>query len=524
MRKSRRRREKELRIGAWQVPIPLTQISRQEVAKFVLDINGTVVFPTDAAYHASRQLSNFAFQDFPQLIVYCETFGDVRRCLHLARKYDLEIALRSGGHSTAGFSVNSGLLIDLSRMNSVVVDHANKRAFVGPGTQFGHLNAVLNTYGVHVPGGACQDVCVAGYMQGGGYGFTARQFGMNCDNVEEVLVMLADGGIVAANRHKNSDLFWAVRGGTGGNLGVVLQITYRLHEVGECWGFGIEWPLQREAGDLDRAAQVLALMQAKFMRHRPPDAAPDELGYMAFLGWQKQKPYLLMRGVYNGSKADGQRALKPLLAITPNDMQIDKVGSYYEIDKYLLDAAPVLLPDVPDLAREDKQDGYIDRLLVADDWRRIIDIFLETPNQSSLLAIEPYGGAINRVPAGTNAFIHRSVDMDLYFDVFWMTEQERVDAVAYLDQVMVFMQKFFNGYSYQNYPRLKQSGYRRSYWGDWFGTLRAVKRKYDPDNFFHCPQSITPEPGSGEPPVLHDVPGLKHAVAYEPYGQPDTSD
>jgi hypothetical protein len=520
MRKSRRRREKELKIGAWQTPIPLTQISREEVAKFVLDISGTVVFPSDTAYHASRQLSNFAFQDFPQLIVYCETFGDVRRCLRLARKFKLDVALRSGGHSTAGFSINSGLVIDTSRMNSVVVDHAARRAFVGPGTRFGHLNDMLGSYGLHVPGGACQDVCVAGYMQGGGFGFTSRQFGMNCDNVEEVLVMLANGGIVTANANTNSDLFWAIRGGTGGNFGVLLQITYRLHAVGKYWAFGIEWPLTETAGDADRAARVLALMQSGFMQR----GAPDELGYMAFLGWQKQEPYLLMRGAYHGAKSDGQRVLAPLLAITPNTMQIDKVGTYYEIDKYLLDAAPVLLPEVPDLAREDKQDGYIDRQLDAPDWRKIIDIFLETPNASSLLAIEPYGGAINRVKVGSNAFIHRAVDMDLYFDVFWMTEQERIDAVAYLDRVMVFMQQYFNGYCYQNYPRLKQTGFRRAYWGDWFDTLLDVKRKYDPGDFFHYPQSGSPEPDQHAKATRHTAPGLAQGIVYEPYGQPDTTE
>jgi FAD/FMN-containing dehydrogenase len=330
--------------------------------------------------------------------------------------------------------------------------------------------------------------------------------------------MLADGAIVLANASKNSDLFWAVRGGTGGNFGVVLQITYQLHSVSEYWGFGIEWPLEEHPGDINRAASVLALLQERFMR----GGAPDQLGYMAFLGWQKQEPYLLMRGVYHGSKAAGEKVLAPLLKIAPNKIQIDKVGSYYEIDKYLLDAAPVLLPDVPDLAREDKQDGYIARPMSPADWRDVIDFFLKTPNQSSLLAIEPYGGAINRVEVGANAFIHRAVDMDLYFDVFWMSDAQRADAVKFLDDVMAFMQPYFNGYSYQNYPRLKQTDYRRRYWGEWFETVLAVKEKYDPGNFFSYPQSVSPEPGLAPKPVKHPLPGLAQPIDHEPYCPPDS--
>jgi FAD/FMN-containing dehydrogenase len=516
MWKSKRSREKQMMIGSWKDTPSLGQkFTRDDIAKLILDVYGTVVLPTDSNYHACRQLTNFAFQNFPQLIVYCEVIGDVHRCLDFAHKFVLETAIRSGGHSTAGFSISDGMVIDLSRMNAVIVDAKAKRAVVGPGVQFGQLNAALDTYGLHVPGGACQDVCVAGYMQGGGYGLTSRQFGMNCDNVIEVLVMLADGGIVVANKIVNSDLFWALRGGTGGNFGIVLQITYELHSIGNLWGFGFQWSLVEHRDDIEHAAKVLARMQESFMRV----GAPEELGYMSFLGWRREEPYLLMRGVFNGARDAALEVLAPLLAIAPNKMTMDRVASYYEIDKVLLDEEPGI-PQVPDLAREDKQSGYIDRPLTAADWQNVLQHFLKTPNRSSLFAIEPYGGAISRIHVGANAFIHRNVDMDVYFDVFWMSEEERILAVAFLDDFMKLMEPYFNTHSYQNYPRLKQSDYRRRYWGEWFDPLLAVKYKYDKRNFFRYPQSISPDPQLSHAGAELSVIGLSQEIIYEDYASP----
>ena len=116
--------------------------------------------------------------------------------------------------------------------------------------------------------------------------------------------------------------------------------------MGSLWAFGFEWPLEEHPDDIKRAGRVLARMQEGFMRA----GAPDELGYMSFLGWQREEPYLLMRGVFNGSRDAALKVLAPLFNIAPNNVTIDRVASYYEIDKFLLDEEPGL-PQVPDLAR-----------------------------------------------------------------------------------------------------------------------------------------------------------------------------
>jgi FAD/FMN-containing dehydrogenase len=530
--KSKRHKEAELRAASWDAlpsvdllfstkdaatlrelrtgkPPSLDQrFNNKDIQKLQLAIRGTIVLPTDLTYHRDRQMLLFSVQEFPQLIVFCEVFEDARRCLEFAHKYELRVSIRSGGHSTAGYSVNSGMLIDMSRIKHVVVDPKARRAIVGAGATIGDLNAALNIYSLHVPSGGCHDVCVAGYMQGGGYGFTTRKFGMNCDNVHEVLVMTADGKLVIANARQNPDLFWAIRGGTGGNFGILLQITYDLHELGDVWGFGLQWPIDSPQG-IANAAAALVEMQANYMQ----SGAPRELGYMNFLSWQETTPCMVMRGMYLGPQQQGEAAIASLKNSAGCTFKDFGVGRYSDLDTRLIESPPGL-PQVPDLAREEKQSGYIARKLGVKDWTHVINGFLQSPNRSSLVCMEPYGGRVSEISATFNAFIHRKVDMNLFLDVFWMSEgQERADSLAYLDQFVAMMEPHGNGETYQNYPRRTQLDYRRRYWGRSFEKLLAIKQKYDKHNFFRYGQSISPE--SAE--TTYSLPQLPEGIEIEPY-------
>lgn len=516
----KRQQQKEARAEGWRALPALdprfSHEAAEATAKLELKIKGTIVKLTDPDYHTRRQLANYAFQDFPLFIAYCEVFADVRDCLDFARKHQMPVVVRSGGHSTAGFSINSGLVIDVSRLSYVVVDPDRKQAVVGAGARFGHLNVALDTYNLHVPGGGCHDVCVAGFLQGGGYGYTSREFGINCDSVVEATVMLADGSIVVASATKNPDLFWALRGGTGGNFGILLQATYRLYELGDLQGFRIWWSIETPEGR-EQAAWVLEYMQEHHTRN---GTDKDKLGYMMFLGWQEETPCLIVRGMYDGPRDELDRILAPLRRVAPLGEK-SAVGSYHKMDLFIHDPDLPDIPQVPDIAREDKQSGYIDRRLAAADWREVIEHFLATPNPWSMIGIETYSDAISAQPADANAFVHRAVDVDLYLDVFWMAEDEKPAAVKFLDEFMAFMEnKYFNGQSYQNYPRAVQTDYRDRYWGDAFPTLRAVKRKYDPKDFFKYAQGVLPDAKHPDPPdpakILQRVrPWLAAPIEYQ---------
>ena len=246
-----------------------------------------------------------------------------------ARRWKLSPVCRSGGHSAAGYSVNNEIVIDVSRLNYVVVSPKNRRAIVGAGTTAGSLNAALDTWAAS-PGRGCDDVGIAGYMLGGGYGFTSQIYGMNCDSVIEAVVMLWDGSIVVASEHCNA-IF-------SGRCAVVLgtiSVSYsRSHTncgiPGRMWGFGIKWHIGQTDGDARRVAAALVILQDQYTGV----ATPDGLGHQSTFNFIGDERYLVLRGILGaaGGRASGywRRCFRPKAqtsiliawATTPNSTDI----------------------------------------------------------------------------------------------------------------------------------------------------------------------------------------------------------
>ncbi len=482
-------------------------VTRTQLERLEHQLVGSIVLPGMPDYDKDRQ-GNPLYPAYPQIIVYCVVFNDVRLCLEWAHTFDWWITCRSGGHSTAGYSVNSGMVIDVSEMKCVIVDPALKQARVGSGAQFHELDSVLNTYRLHVPGGGCPDVGIAGYMQGGGYGFTSREFGMNCDSVLEATLMLYDGRIVVANSSQNQDLFWAIRGGTGDNFGVLLEIKYQLYDLYEVWGFVLQWTI-------DEAPAALFEMQNNYMEV----GASSKLGFQTCLATIGGNPGMVVLGMYHGSRSDGLEAIERIRATGHPSLVFDKTGPYAELNDAIL--LSVLTPPRSDLI-EFKNSGYVASPLQISDWERVTDYFARTPNKYNLVGMEAYGGAINAFPSEDSAFIHRDVYMNFFVDSFFAEQGDftsEKQAKEWLEGFMDLMRPCLNGHVYQNYPVRDFPNFRWAYWGDAYNTLMFVKTKYDPNNFFHFEQSISPYPEndttirrSTQPSIFDDP-----KIAYEPY-------
>jgi hypothetical protein len=491
--KSRRRIARENQINQWPDSLPVTNDGfapdRAKTAEFALGVHGKIIFPWDSDYEEARQEFNPAFQAFPVVIVYCETENDVRLAILYAQVYNLWVVGRSGGHSTAGYSVNNGgMVIDVSRIKYATVDRAAMTATVGAGTNFGFLNNVLNTYKVHVPSGACEDVCVGGYMQGGGYGYTSRAYGMNCDNVLEFRMMLRDGETVTANETQNSDLFWAVRGGTGNNFGILLEVTYRVHDLWKVWGFALEW-------DLEFSAKVLVELQQNYMKY----SLNNKVGYMGNFAVDPHGKYVfVMQGMYAGDREAGRASIDSLLNLGNPKMSVDITLPYSEMVPYL-DDHPFAMPDPPSGVKQAKQAGYIARMMDEDEWQKVIEFYMQSDHPGyDIAVIEPYGGAINSVAEDKMAFNHRDVYMDFFIDSFWLNKEDKEPAEKWLADFIEVMTPFFSDRVYQNYPCTYFDDYRHLYWGEAFPKLLDIKQKYDPEPcFFHFQQSIKPY-GEGE--------------------------
>jgi len=452
----------------------------QALAALEYGLLGYIVLPGNTHYEEDRQESNPAFQSYPWVIVYCKCENDVALCLAYARTFNAWVAVRCGGHSTAGYSVNSGMVVDLSLMSGVVLNPGQQTVSVLPGTNFDAFNASMNNTGWHVPTGACGSVCVGGFVQGGGYGYTSRAFGIQSDLVQSMRVMLADGSTVIASETENEMLYWALRGGTGGNFGVVLQVTYRMVPLAQVWAWSISW-------DAAHAAEVLALMQTSYMK----TGAPDALGYMMNLGYYNEVAVYMVQGMFCGTRDDGMKAIASLLAVPSAQLLVDKVGTYPDMNVYLEDQPYTLPQNLPEKVCESKASAYIPQPMTQAQWQQVVDYFNTSPNKWSLAYLEPYGGAINRYPVSDSAFIHRDVACDLVVDVFWQNEEERGHMEMWLAGFMELVKPWLSGAVYQNYPDSTLENFADAYWdAATYAKLQQVKLRYDPTNFFHYAQSI----------------------------------
>lgn len=473
-------------------------VDHKQLLRLLNFVQGAVYLPGDAGYPDAARQFDSQFLRRPIAVVVCADVADVQACLLWCHQLGVTPTFRSGGHSTAGYSVlDNTLTVDLSLLNRIEIDPDARIAHVQPGVNFDQLNAALDQHQLHVPGGGCGSVCVAGYMQGGGYGFTSRSFGMNCDNVREIEFLTREGSRQIANATSNPELFWAIRGGTGGNFGVVTRITYDLVPLGTIWGFGLRW-------DLDHAAKAMQAMQAGYMR-----AGPASIGYMTFIigrrdqGTGDYKTALFMRGMCVEGAAKGRSLLEPLLQ-TGAAYEIDTEGSYSYLNGFLLaDLEPTDLGIIQEL----KVSNYVAKKLAAADWAEVVDCFRKAPGfaaaHANTLTLEPYGGRIAETSARTdNAFMHREVDMNFAIDSFFGTNDERPAAQAWLQRFTDFLRGPLgrsNGEVYQNYPEPDLTNWREAYFGKNFDRLLKLKQEVDPPGkdypkgFFTFPQSIFPK-------------------------------
>ncbi|NJB85352.1 FAD/FMN-containing dehydrogenase [Lewinella marina] len=426
------------------------------------------------------------YPTYPKVVVYAAHEPDIWHCLHFARSHDLTTVVRAGGHSMAGYSVCEGLVIDVSGLNRVTVDTESSTAVVQAGTKIYELEAALEAEGFHVPGGGCPTVAVAGYMMGGGYGFTSRYFGLNCDNVLSARVMLADGTIVRASAEENGDLFWALRGGGGGNFGVLLDITYRVHGLGKLHGLRLEWSLQRTMQRREAAA-ALFLIQERFL----PSHAYPQLGMQLLIqtdpdGGGKK---LIACLTWVGQRSGLDEAVAPLLALPGTNVTLSLHAGYSEVNARLLSKMEAIPPGI----RAYCCSHYVDQALDLPQMEALLDFYVASvPNAFAIVAMECYGGKINTVPSDATAFYHREALFDIFAFGFFTDEPEEQQSLAHnwIAQLNDFLQPIGNGHAYQNYPSRELPNHAWAYWGPNYPQLQRIKRKYDPDQFFRYGQAI----------------------------------
>ncbi len=227
---------------------------------------GELIRPDDPGYEEARKLFNGMIDRRPALIARCADAADVQAALAYAREQGLTVAVRGGGHSTAGHSsCDDGIVIDVGPMKGVEIDADARTGRFGAGLNWGELDAATQEHGLAVTGGRVTHTGVAGLTLGSGSGWIDRKYGLTCESLISAEIVTADGTVVRASADENPDLFWGLRGG-GGNFGVVTEFEFRLHPVGPIvYGGMVMHPRS--------AAPELLRFYRDFMA-----AAPDEAG------------------------------------------------------------------------------------------------------------------------------------------------------------------------------------------------------------------------------------------------------
>jgi FAD/FMN-containing dehydrogenase len=284
----------------------------EPLARFRSTFKGSIIVPGDADYDRARAIAsvNPRTDKRPRLIARCLNTDDVERTIGFARAQSLEMAVRAGGHDLLGASVcDGGIVIDLSRMKSIVVDREHRTARVEAGVRSGDLNAATSPYGLAAVLGCHPAVGVAGLTLGGGLGWFLGRFGAACDNLLAADVITADGKLRRASADQHADLFWALRGG-GGNFGIVTALEYQLHPVDRVLGGLIAF-----RGD---TASFLRFYR-DFMKGAP-DALAAEMSIVML-----DQPTILCTVCWSGEPTEGEHVLRPLRAFGPP--VADAIGS-----------------------------------------------------------------------------------------------------------------------------------------------------------------------------------------------------
>lgn len=441
-------------------------------------VDGPVRLPGAAGFAAASEAFNKRYADVrPAAVLSVAGAADVGRAVGWARERDVPFVLRGGGHSYAGGSVGTGLVLDLGGLGGVRVEPSTGRVVVGGGVRMGALSEQLQKYDLTIPLGNSDDVGIGGLVLGGGVAAVSRTYGLTCDALLETELVLADGSTVTCNETEHADLFWACRGGGGGNFGVNTSFTFQARpvpDVSTClllWS----WP---------QAVDVMVTMQEVMRR------APDALA--ARIGLSRSVPtggVVSVAGQYLGPARELRELLAPVLAVAEPG-RIDILDqNYWEAQRSRRHATSADAFAV--------RTRFAQHPLPAAAVATAVAMVDRWPGSScpdgAGIALFTWGGAISRVPPAATAFPYRDTLFLVSMDTAWTSEDSSgvvAANLAWLHTLYEEMGMFTGDGAYVNFPDPDLSDWRTAYYGPNLAKLADVKRRYDSDRVFHFAQAI----------------------------------
>ncbi|MFE9635705.1 FAD-binding protein [Streptomyces sp. NPDC006463] len=459
----------------------MTPLSKAGTALAALreDLAGDVLAPDDPGYDEARTLFNAMIDRRPAVIAQCESTADVVTAVRFARDLDLKIAVRGGGHSVAGMSLNDGgLVVDLRRMHEVTVHPAAMAAHIGGGATMSHLDRACQPYALATTGGRASTTGVGGFVLGGGTGWLDRKFGLAVDNLLGVDLVTAEGELLQVTAEDHPDLFWGLHGG-GGNFGIATSLTLRLHELP---AMSIAFLLYLP----ERGPEVVRTFR-DVIEAGPPEAGGGAI-YLTGPPEEFVPPHLVGRLLasalltYAGPEDEMRRIAAPLLAI-PHESEIVTAIPYADL-QCMIDDPPGMrnywsaeyLTGVPD--------DFVDAFCARADTMPV-----PTGTQH---VVWPQGGAIASGPADYPVPF-RDAPWAVHPFGIWEDAEDDERVRQWVKDVRADVRPWSTGAVYLNFTG--DEGHDRVVAG--LGTenmrrLGELKRRYDPDNVFRFNHNIRP--------------------------------
>ena len=436
-------------------------------------LRGQLIGPEHGEYDLARAVYNGAIDRRPAVIVRPLDAADVAAAIQFARAGELPVSVRAGAHGVAGHAVcEGGVMIDLRLLRDVRVDPVERVAETGGGATWIDFDPVCQRHGLVTPGGTFGTTGVGGLTLGGGIGYLISRHGLTLDNLLRAEVVTAGGGVLLADEHTNPDLFWALRGG-GGNFGVVTRFWFRLHELRTLTGGLLVY-------DVASAAEVL-----RRLRDAAKDV-PDELSLFLVMGLDRAtgQQMVAVPVCWTGSSADARERIESVRSAPGLLVDGVRPTSYLQLQG--------TFGEVPFGARNYWKGHFVGAM--PDELVDVVVAQLAAPPGGSVL-IEPVQGLARRIPDETTAFANRHAAFNVSGMSVWESSADDTERIAWArafgDGVRPYS---LRGGGYLNYMGGDEPLERveAAFGPEKFARLRAVKRRFDPDNLFRSNQNIPP--------------------------------
>ena len=446
-------------------------------------LRGPLLLPGNVQYDESRTVWNAMTDRKPALVVRCLGVADVITCIQFARKYDLLICIKGGGHNIAGLATaDDALMLDMSLMRGVWVDKERRIAHVQAGCLLGDVDSETQIHGLAAVLGFISLTGISGLTLGGGFGYLTRRWGWTSDTVVGINVVTADAQFVRASNEENADLFWGLRGG-GGNFGVVTGIEYELHEVGpEIVGGIVAWPASEAAGVLELYRTLAEksppeVTLVTMMRLAPPAPwLPKDI---------HGKPIIAILACCSGKPEDGEKFVAPIKSFGNPVGDIMVRRPYVQLQK-LLDATQ------PKGRRYYWKSEYLKGIEPAL-CEKFIEHASKIPSPYSALIFFQIGGALNQREEGHSPVGNRDARFVLNIAASWEQPDADMTNIEWARAAWTDMKPFSTGGAYINFQTADEGQDRmEAALGKALQRLGKIKAKWDPENIFRMNRNIEP--------------------------------